>query len=134
MFISKEFKAAMNLFKEARQAQAARTQIPIKEVQLYAFANGIFGLLFLYWGSDSDTPFRYLLSAGCLFVTVFFWGIAIWLHLATPKGSKENWPSQFRTAGQIRSGFFRLENYPKLHPQSSVIKGVRWATKKLKKT
>ena len=119
MLVSKEFKAAMAIFREVMHAhretgRGGAEALPLKKLQLYAFANGIFGLLFFYWGIDSDAPFKYLSLAGCLFVTVFFWGIAIWLHLATPKGSRENWPPQFKTMHQIRCGFFRLENYPKL--------------------
>lgn len=115
MFISKEFKAAMNIFKEARRAQLeSEKPMSIKKIQLLSIANGCFGLFFFLGNIDVATPINYFLSGGCLFVTLFFWGIAIWLHLAIPKGFRENWPPQFRTVGQIRSGFFELKNYPKL--------------------
>lgn len=133
MFISKEFKAAMAIFRDAIRQQAERTEIPLREVQIACFGNGIFGLLFFYWGIDSDAPFKYLSLASCLFTATFFWSCGIWLYLATPKNSTANWPPQFRTARQIRNGFFKLENYPNLHPQSWVVKGVCWATKKLKR-
>lgn len=119
MFISNEFKAAMAIFREVlhahREAKRGRTEaMSIKKIQLLSIVNGCFGLFFFLGGIVVAPSINYFLSGGCLFVTLFFWGIAIWLHLATPKGSKENWPPQFKTIRQIHSGFFRLENYPKL--------------------
>ena len=124
MFISKEFKAAMAIFRDVlhahRQAErGSAAAMPLKKLQLIAIANGFFGLIFFIGGGDVVPPISYFLAAGCAFVTLFFWGIAIWLYLATPKGSKENWPPQFKTMHQIRYGFFKLGNYPKLQQKSN---------------
>lgn len=109
MFISKEFKAAMEAFRDAMriQRESESKGMPIKKLQLLAIANGIFGLVFSFGDN-------YLITAEMVLLTTFFWSLALWLHLATPKGSKENWPPQFKTFKDIRVGFFKLENYPKL--------------------
>lgn len=109
MFISKEFKAAMAAFRDAMriQRESESKEMPIKKLQLLAIANGAFGLVFSFGDN-------YLITAEMLLLTFFCWSLALWLHLATPKGSTENWPPQFKTISQIRCGLFRLENYPKL--------------------
>lgn len=109
MFVSKEFKAAMEVFRDAMriQRESESRGMPIQKLQLIAITNGIFGLVFSFGGN-------YLITAEMVLLTTLFWSLALWLHLATPKGSKENWPPQFRTFKDIREGFFRLSNYPKL--------------------
>ena len=117
MFISKEFKAAMQAFREAIQIQreSESKAMPIKKLQLLSIANGMFGLLFSFGGN-------YLITAEMVLLTTFFWSLALWLHLATYKGSQENWPPQFKTFTDIRKGFFKLDNYPKLQNFSKAPK------------
>ncbi len=112
MFISKEFKEAMAVFRETLRAhreaeKRGAAPMPLKKLQLIAIANGFFGLVFAFGDS-------YFITAEMLLLTFFFWSLALWLHLSTPKGSRENWPPQFKTMRQIRGGFFNLENYPRL--------------------
>lgn len=113
MFVSKEFKAAMEVFRKARQAQRESGQpMSIKKIQFLSIANGIFGLVFAFGGN-------FLIAVEMLLLTTSFWSLALWLHLATAKGSKENWPPQFKTFQDIRKGFFKLENYPRLQNVSA---------------
>ncbi|MBU3595069.1 hypothetical protein ICN10_01490 [Polynucleobacter sp. 86C-FISCH] len=125
MFISKEFKAAMTLFKQAVKTQndvATQKPMSVRKLQLLSLANGVFGLFFCIGVVNLVPPFSYFLAFSCLMITFIFWGLAFWLYLAMPKGSVENWPPQFRTYSQIRNGFFKLENYPKLSDKKEIFK------------
>lgn len=109
MFISNEFKEAVKAVRLGikLQSESDTKTMSIKKLQLISLANGFFTLTFSFGDSK-------LITVEMLLLTAIFWSLALWLHLATPKGSTENWPPQFQTFKAIRSGFFKLESYPRL--------------------
>jgi hypothetical protein len=124
MFISKELKKLMAATKNELRAQPRQSL----ESNIGAYLIVVF--LFLVLPSSES---RLAILLGMYFVTALLLVFILWLYFAVPKGSAHRWPPQFKTLNDFRNGFFKLENYPNIHPQSLVVKGVRWVIKKLKK-
>lgn len=111
-------KSALSLAREEWIAQCAAQPI-LKTKSVFA-ALSFIGLM-LFQGSDD-----FLIGTLGLLFAIAFFVVAAWISLTVSKGSPDLWPKQFRDIQSFRCGFFNLENYPNIHPNSYGVRGFYW--------
>ena len=126
-------------------------------MKMFNFENtkGVLGLFRESWSKESDARpaiktimgffFFAAISLACgyqeigfksfvgYFAGVFFFLVGSWVHMTVQNDSSSLWPTQFRSLRAFRYGFFILENYPNIHPESPFLKIVRQFKKKTTK-